>query len=114
MKKDGTTNDKPKDNKKQLSTGAIVGIVVGCVVFVALVIVVIVVVVHKRSSNGRMFESYIKSNEALKFSIVSKLSDQEIGMRKKIPTWKFQVFFISHVKKTWNFQVFFFRVFFMQ
>ncbi|KAK8836798.1 hypothetical protein M9Y10_037320 [Tritrichomonas musculus] len=28
-------------------------------------------------------------------------------IRKKIPTWNFQVFFISHVKKTWKFQVFF-------
>ena len=54
MKKDGTTNDKPKDNKKQLSTGAIVGIVVGCVVFVALVIVAIVVVVHKRKGVGNV------------------------------------------------------------
>ncbi|KAK8842930.1 hypothetical protein M9Y10_025796 [Tritrichomonas musculus] len=45
------TNDKPKDDEKKLSTGAIIGIVVGCVAFVAIVIVVIVVVVNKKKES---------------------------------------------------------------
>ncbi|KAK8892886.1 hypothetical protein M9Y10_030137 [Tritrichomonas musculus] len=45
-------NDKPKDDKKKLSTGAIIGIVVGCVAFVAIVIVVVVVVVIKKKKVG--------------------------------------------------------------
>lgn len=43
--------DDKKNNNKKLSTGQIVGIVIGCVAFVAIVVVVVVIVVLKTKKN---------------------------------------------------------------
>lgn len=42
------SKEKSKDKSSKLSTGAIIGIVVGCVAFVAIIVVVVVVVVRKK------------------------------------------------------------------
>ena len=47
------SNGKENKKKKKLSAGAIAGIVIGCVAFVAIIVVIVVIVVKKKKVSNK-------------------------------------------------------------